>query len=119
MRHSDWKYFRYGRDWTLLVCIGTFFVFSTRAIGDPPAQDLIVGSWDPSSAAFYDLPIAVRSAVVTMGRCAPVHYAVIRDRVSVLATVGRGGTCRRLNRASNSGGQPVQREENRYRSCGS
>jgi hypothetical protein len=60
--------------------IGMLVFCSTASFADPSARDLIVGSWDPGSAAFYDLPITVKPAVAILGTCGAVRYIIIRDR---------------------------------------
>jgi hypothetical protein len=63
------------------ACVGVSFLllFATGATGDPSARGLIVGHWHPGSAAFADMPITVKPAVVILGACAAVGYIIIRD----------------------------------------
>jgi hypothetical protein len=60
--------------------VGISILFSTRAVGDPSAHDLILGSWDPGGDAFYNLPINVESDLVVLAECPAMPYLIIRDR---------------------------------------
>jgi hypothetical protein len=62
----------------LLLCM--FPMSANSQSPQPKPEALLIGTWQPISAAFNELGIIVQRHVLNIGDCSDIRYEVIRDR---------------------------------------